>query len=109
RTLRPDDTLLHRCNHAIRPSDDQLHALCEALGLTNQLRFTPTQNAFFVNGVTASMNSAGELLRFSPLTPLERLRLGLTIARAQFVRDWRRLESVSVHKWLRRWSGRGVF
>jgi protoporphyrinogen oxidase len=105
----PDGTLVDRFYHAILPSDDQLHALCEALNLTDQLRFTPTQNAFFVNGVTASMNSAVEFLRFSPLSLLERFRLGLTIARAQFVRDWRRLESVSVHDWLKRWSGRGVF
>ncbi len=104
-----DGTAVDRFYHAILPSDDQLHALCKDLNLEGQLRFKATKNAFVVDGAVSSMNSAAEFLRFPPLTFYERVRLGLTIVRAQFVRDWRRLEDISVHTWLRRWSGAGVF
>jgi protoporphyrinogen oxidase len=107
--ILPDGTRVDRFYHAILPSDDRLHDLCGELGIADQLRFTTTRNAFLVDGAMASMNSAGEFLRFTPLTPYERARLALTVVRAQFVRDWRRLEDVDVHTWLRRWSGRGVF
>jgi protoporphyrinogen oxidase len=104
-----DGTAVDRFYHAILPSDDQLHALCRELRLDGQMRFKTTKNAFVVDGAISSMNSAAEFLRFPPLTPYERVRLGVTIVRAQFVRDWRTLENISVHRWLRRWSGAGVF
>jgi protoporphyrinogen oxidase len=104
-----DGTAVDRFYHAILPSDDHLYGVCRDLNLDGQLRFKGTKNAFVVNGAIASMNSAAEFLRFSPLTVSERLRLGLTILRAQLVRDWRPLEQVSVQAWLRRWSGHGVF
>ncbi len=104
-----DGTAVDRFYHAVLPSDDQLHELCRELGLEGELRFKGTRNAFVVNGTISTMNSAAEFLRFPPLSLYERVRLGLTIVRAQLVRDWRRLEDVSVHDWLRRWSGRGVF
>lgn len=104
-----DGTEVDRFYHAILPSDDAIHEVCEQLNLTSAFKFKRTQNAFFVNGVISTMNSAFEFLRFPPLNPIERVRLALTIVRAQLVRDWRRLEDVSVQDWLRRWSGPGVF
>jgi protoporphyrinogen oxidase len=104
-----DGAIVDRYYHAILPSDDAIHELCHDLNLTAALRFNRTENAFFVNGVMSTMNSATEFMRFPPLSPVERVRLALTVARAQFVRDWRRLDEISVHEWLRRWSGDGVF
>jgi protoporphyrinogen oxidase len=103
----PDGTAVDRFYHAVLPSDDHLHDVCGDLGL--ELRFKSTRNAFFVGGGIYSMNSAAEFLRFKPLSAVDRARLAATILRAQFVRDWRRLEHVSVQEWLHRWSGSSVF
>jgi protoporphyrinogen oxidase len=104
----PDGTPVDRFYHAILPSDAHLLALCRDLGIEHQLRFRETRNAFFVDGTAATMNSALEFLTFSPLTLLERMRLALTIVRAQTIRDWRSLEAVSARAWLHRWSGPSV-
>ncbi|HEX7797495.1 MAG TPA: NAD(P)/FAD-dependent oxidoreductase [Vicinamibacterales bacterium] len=104
-----DGTAIDRFYHAILPSDDHLRELCQELGIEDQLRFQQTKNAFFVEGGIHSMNSAVEFLGFKPLTPLERVRLATTVVRAQLVRDWQSLESISVEQWLRRWSGNGTF
>lgn len=104
-----DGTAVDRFYHAILSSDDHLWQLCKELGIEDQLRFQQTKNAFFVDGGIHSMNSAVEFLRFRPLKPLDRVRLAATIMRAQLVRDWQSLESISVERWLRRWSGDGVF
>jgi protoporphyrinogen oxidase len=104
-----DGTAIDRFYHAILPSDDHLRGLFADLQLEDQLRFRETRNAFVVDGSIATMNSATEFLRFAPLSPPERVRLALTIVRAQLVRDWQALERQSVHTWLRRWSGNGVF
>jgi protoporphyrinogen oxidase len=104
-----DGTAVDRFYHAILPSDDHLWQLCKELGIEDRLRFQQTKNAFFVDGGIHSMNSAIEFLGFKPLKPLDRVRLAATIVRAQLVRDWRSLESISVEQWLRRWSGNGTF
>jgi protoporphyrinogen oxidase len=104
-----DGTAVDRFYHAILPSDDHLWQLCKALGIDDQLRFQQTKNAFFVDGGIHSMNSAVEFLGFKPLKLLDRVRLAATIVRAQLVRDWQSLESISVEQWLRRWSGNGTF
>src|SRR5205814_9177586 len=39
----------------------------------------------------------------------DKLRLGATIFYASRIRNWRRLERISVGDWLRRWSGKRTF
>src|SRR5205814_9275943 len=48
-------------------------------------------------------------LRFPPLRLWDKLWLGATIFYASKIRNWRRLERLSVADWLRRWSGRRTF
>jgi protoporphyrinogen oxidase len=104
-----DGTPVDRFYHAILPSDDHLWRLCKELGIEGEFRFRETKNAFYIDGAIHSMNSAAEFLRFKPLSLMERCRLAATIVRAQFVRDWRRLETTTIEAWLRRWSGSGTF
>lgn len=55
------------------------------------------------------MNNIIEFLRFPPLGWLDRFRLGINVLYAQFIRDWRHLESISVKDWLIRWSGKNTY
>jgi protoporphyrinogen oxidase len=104
-----DGTSVDRFYHAILSSDGHLRRLCAELGLADRLRFRETKTGFYHQGQIYSMNNILEFLRFPPLGWVDRLRLGLTVLYAQFVRDWRRLEGVSVEGWLTRLSGRRTF
>jgi protoporphyrinogen oxidase len=108
-TALPDGTPVDRFYHTILPSDGHLYDLCTELGIERELRFRPTRTAFFYQGRLHSMNNVFEFLRFPPLGWVDRFRLGLTVLAAQAVRDWRRLESVSVERWLVRVGGRNAF
>jgi protoporphyrinogen oxidase len=55
------------------------------------------------------MSNAIEFVRFPPLNLLDKFRLAATIYYASRIRDWRKLESITVADWLRRWSGTKVF
>ncbi|MEO1498289.1 MAG: FAD-dependent oxidoreductase, partial [Planctomycetota bacterium] len=68
-----------------------------------------TKTGFYSGGKMHSMSSTPEFLNFPPLTLIEKFRLGMTIFGASKLKDWRRLEQVSVADWLRKWSGRGAF
>jgi len=104
-----DGTAIDRFYHAILSSDSSLSQLCEELGISDQLRYQETKMGFYHNGRIFSMNNVVEFLRFPPLNWIDRFRLGLTIVYAQFIRNYKDLEGISVEKWLLQWSGRGVF
>lgn len=104
-----DGTPVDRFYHAILSSDSYLHQLCTELSLTDQLRFHETKMGFYYQGQIHSMNNVVEFLRFPPLGWLDRFRLGLTVLYAQFIKDWRTLESIPVDQWLTRLSGQRTF
>ena len=105
----PDGTPIDRFYHAILSNDTNLRQLCVELGIDDQLRFRQTRMGFYHDGRIVSMNSTLEFLQFPPLGWIDRFRLGLTVLAAQFIRDWHRLETVSVEDWLVRWGGRRAF
>jgi protoporphyrinogen oxidase len=79
------------------------------LGIDDQLRFKTTRTGFYHKGKIYSMNNIIEFLKFPPLGWIDRFRLGLTVIFAQFVRDWKSLEGISVEDWLVRLGGRNTY
>ena len=59
-----------RFYHVITPADARMIAMAEELGLGDELRFRPVGAGFFTDGEMHDFNGIGDLLRFSPLTPL---------------------------------------
>ncbi|MFK8112955.1 MAG: NAD(P)/FAD-dependent oxidoreductase [Rubripirellula sp.] len=103
------DVIWDRFYHVTLMSDTKLRELLEELKLEAQMKWVETKTGFYSGGQLLSMSNTAEFLRFPPLTLIEKLRLGGTIFYASKIRNWRRLEKVTVEKWLRRWSGNGVF
>lgn len=107
--LLEDGTAVDRFYHTILSSDSHLRRLCTELGLEDRLRFRETRMGFYDQGEFYSMNNIVEFLRFPPLGWVDRFRLGLTVLNAQLVRDWHRLEGISVEDWLVRLGGRHTY
>ena len=104
-----DGTAVDRFYHAILSSDRHLSELCRELGISDQLRFKETKTGFYYQGAIHPMNNILEFLKFPPLGWIDRFRLGLTVLAAQFIKDWKSLEAVSVQSWLLKWSGQTTF
>jgi protoporphyrinogen oxidase len=104
-----DGITVDRFYHTILSSDRHLRELCTELGISDQLRFRETKMGFYDQGHIYSMNNIIEFLRFPLLNWIDRFRLGLTVFYAQFVRDWHRLEGISVERWLVQLSGQRTF
>ena len=104
-----DGTEVDRFYHAILSSDRHLRELCEELGIVDQFRFKETKTSFYYKNALHPMNNMIDFLKFPPLGWIDRFRLGLTVLAAQFTKDWRNLESVSVQDWLLKWGGKVTF
>ncbi|WDQ16135.1 NAD(P)/FAD-dependent oxidoreductase [Rhodopirellula sp. P2] len=103
------DVVWDRFYHVTLLSDTKLRDLLTDLGLESQMDWVETKTGFYSDGQLISMSNTAEFLKFPPLNLIQKLRLGGTIFYASKIKNWRRLEKLSVEKWLRRWSGKGVF
>ncbi|MBX9787404.1 MAG: NAD(P)/FAD-dependent oxidoreductase [Pirellulales bacterium] len=95
--------------HVTLLSDSHLRGLLAELNLEQEVRWVETRTGFFTESRLLSLSNSWEFLRFPPLGLLDKLRLGLTIFYASKLRDWRRLENITVGDWLRRWSGERTY
>lgn len=98
-----------RFYHATLLSDSELRELLAELDLEKEIRWVETKTGFYSQGDLISMSNTVEFLRFPLLNLIDKLRLGGTIFLASKLRNWRRLEKMTVESWLRRWSGKRVF
>lgn len=104
-----DGTEVDRFYHAILSSDRHLRELGEELGIGDKFKFKETRTSFYYKNALHPMNNMIDFLKFPPLGWIDRFRLGLTVLAAQFTKDWRSLESISVQDWLLKWGGRVTF
>ncbi len=90
-------------------SDSHLRGILRELDLDEQMQWVQTRTGFLVAGRLHSFTSVWDFLRFPPLGPRDKLRLGWTIWHAARRRDWQALEQIPVADWLLWHSGRRTF
>jgi protoporphyrinogen oxidase len=95
-----------RFYHCILTSDRPLLELIDDLGLSDELRWTPTKVGFFADGALHSMSTSLDFLRFPSLTLWQKFRLGLGILYAARIQDGKPLESELASDWLKRVFGK---
>ncbi|MDX2240339.1 MAG: NAD(P)/FAD-dependent oxidoreductase [Leptolyngbyaceae cyanobacterium bins.302] len=104
-----DNVVWDRHYHVTLLSDFRLRSLLRELELEQDMQWVETRTGVYAKGKLYSVSNAIEFLRFPPLGLIDKLRLGLTIIYGSKIRDWQRLEKISVSDWLRRWSGNNTF
>jgi protoporphyrinogen oxidase len=107
-TLDAGGYRVDRFYHVVLPSDDRVLGLAEELGLGGQFRFRPTKVGFYDDGRLLSMTSPRDALAFPVLTPRERVRLALFVARCQRIKSHEKLDDAPLEEWLTRLCGGGV-
>ncbi|MDQ3571654.1 MAG: NAD(P)/FAD-dependent oxidoreductase [Actinomycetota bacterium] len=100
-----DGVLLERYYHHLFTSDREMHALCAEIGC--ELETWPSSMAMFRNGALYPFNAPADLLRYKPLPPLSRIRMGLGAlylkSRADDVRPY---EGITIRSWVERVMGK---
>lgn len=98
-----------RFYHVILPTDRELIAFVNDLGLADKLRWATSLTGFFVDREIHSVSNNLEFLRFKPLSLWSKARLAFTILYCSRVNNWERLEKVLVGDWLVKLSGRKTY
>lgn len=98
-----------RFYHVILPCDKDLLAFIDSLGLSDQLRWKKTFTGVYVDKKFYSVSSSKEFLLFPPLNWVQKCRLAFTILYASRVKDWKKMEAMTVSQWLIRVGGRKTY
>jgi protoporphyrinogen oxidase len=102
-------TFIERYYHFICGGDDDLIDLCDELGLGNKLNWRDSNMSFYHDGRLYPFSTPLNLLMFSPVSLVGRIRFGLHILYSKLIKSWQKLEGESAEAWLTRHIGRQAF
>ena len=99
--------LLERYYHHLFTSDRHIVDLYAELGLPDELQWNASSMAFFLDGRQWAFTTPMDLLRFKPLSPPSRLRMGLAVLLLQKrALDVGPFESITAREWIEKRMGR---
>ncbi len=102
-------TTLEKFYHHLYNKDEDLINLINEAGLGESLVFKNTATSCFHGNRIYRLSSPLDLLRYKPLSFMDRIRLGMLVLKARLVKDWRDLDSISVKDWVVGIAGENVF
>ncbi len=105
----PDGQQVERFYHHWFTNDVHVMALIKELGLQERVVVRPTNTGLYFANTIFRLSSPLDLLKFTPLPFLDRLRLGWMALAVRRVKDWRTLEGRTAAEWLRSMGGDNVY
>ena len=100
---------LERGYHHLFTGDTDILELIREIGLGHRIHLIESRVGTLYDGRIYNFVTPMDLLRFTPLSLVDRFRLGLATLRLRRMKDWRQLEGVTAAKWLRKNAGERVY
>jgi protoporphyrinogen oxidase len=100
---------LEKFYHHWFASDADMMALIRSLGREDQILARPTRTGMYYAHRFFRLSGPKDVLCFTPLSFVNRLRLGYVALAARRVKDWRQLESCTAKEWLVEHCGEEVY
>jgi protoporphyrinogen oxidase len=95
---------LERYYHHLFTTDRHIAGLYEELGL--EIEWRPSSVAMFAHGRQWPFTTPVDLLRFGPMPPFDRVRMGLAVLGLQrLANDQAPYERVTARAWIEKWMG----
>ncbi len=102
--------LLERYYHHLFSTDRHIAALYDELGMPDELEWISSSVAYFADGRQWPFVTPMDLLRFKPLPPAARIRLGLAVLALQRgPGNPAPFERVTARRWIERYMGRDAY
>lgn len=95
-----DGRRIERFYHFVCRNDRTLIETCGRLGIADRLRWRRTRTGFYHDGRLYRFGSPIDLLRFAPLSLIDKLRFGINILYSHRFTHWQRLEDRPAKQWL---------
>ena len=90
-------------------NDTYVNKVVSLLNIEKKVVKRPSKTGMYFNNRVWKLSSPLDLLRFSPLKFLDRIRLGSLVLRVRIIKDWKDIEHLSIEEWLKPLCGEKVF
>lgn len=90
-------------------NDEFVPQIARELGVEDQIVTLPSRTGMYFNGKLWRLSTPLDLLKFTPLSFLDRIRLGLLVLKVRKIADWKTIEHLSIREWLEPLCGKRVF
>lgn len=108
-SFRVNGTYLEKFYHHLFNTDTAMVEIIRELGLGDQFVWNETNTGLYYAGRIYRLATPMDVLRFTPLNLIDRIRLGSLAILPRFVRDWHTLEHITAREWLIKLAGPRVF
>jgi protoporphyrinogen oxidase len=108
-TFEVNGERLEKFYHHWFTNDEHVNDLVRELGDEDRILYRPTRTGMYFANRIFRLSAPMDVLRFTPLPFVDRLRLGVLALRARSVKDWRPLEDETAKDWLIRLGGERVY
>ncbi len=92
--------------HHLFSGDTAVIGLIDEMGLGERMTWRDSKVGFYYGGRIYNFVTPMDLLRFRPISLVDRVRLGLVGLYLRRQKDWRRYEGVTAQEWIKRWAGK---
>lgn len=99
---------LEKAYHHIFKTDTDIINLSESLGIKNKIIWKDSSVSLYFNGHMYPFKGALDLIKFKPLSFINRLRAGLVVLYLQKTNNWKRFENITAYNWMLKASGKEV-
>ncbi|WP_199543278.1 NAD(P)/FAD-dependent oxidoreductase [Paraburkholderia kururiensis] len=90
-------------------NDEFVPMIARELGVEDQIVTLPSRTGMYFNGKLWRLSTPLDLLKFTPLSFIDRIRLGLLVLQVRKIKDWKTIEHLSIREWLEPLCGKKVF
>lgn len=104
-----DGVKLEKFYHHWFNNDVYVPELVKELGMEGDVVTLPTRTGMYFNGRMWKLSTPMDLLRFTALSFIDRIRLGLLVLQVRRIKDWRTIEHLSIREWLESLCGKNVY
>lgn len=99
---------LERAYHHLFKTDTFIINLANELGVGNKLKWHDSAQSLYYDGTLYPFKGALDLIRFKPLSFVNRIRAGLVVLYLQKTNNWEKLQNISAYDWMLKAGGKQV-
>ncbi len=100
---------IERYYHFICMPDQPMFDVLEELDIADKLHWRATKMGYYYNGKLYEWGNPFALLKFKPLSLIDRLRYGLHMFYCTRIKDGSSLDSQEASDWIKKWVGQRVY
>ena len=104
-----DGVKIEKFYHHWFNNDVYVPQLVKEIGMEGDIITLPSKTGMYFNKRIWKLSTPIDLLKFNALSLFDRIKLGLLVFRVRKIKDWRKIENLTIREWLESLCGKKVY